>query len=65
MKKLRIFSLKPVNQYSINGDFIREWECARDVSRELGYNYKNISATCSGNQKSHKGFKWAFKENTV
>lgn len=52
---------KPVIQLSQKGEFIREWDCAKDAYRELGFNYKHISSVCLGNRKTANGFKWKFK----
>src|SRR5574343_109866 len=51
---------KMVNQLTLSGDFIRTWLCARDITNELGFNYKNISAACLGKRKTAYGFKWEF-----
>lgn len=39
---------------------IRKWECARDASRELGIDFRNISSCCLGKRQSAGGFKWRF-----
>ena len=52
---------KPILQLDkTTGEVIREWECARDVERELGINFRSISACCLGKLKSAGGFKWKF-----
>ena len=52
---------KPILQIDkTTGEVIRKWECARDVERELGINYQNISACCLGKQNTARGFKWRF-----
>jgi len=52
---------KPVNQYDLNGKFIKEWKSAAEIERVLGYKSENISATCLGKQKSSNYFIWKFK----
>lgn len=52
---------KKVSQYTLDWEFIRIWDCARDITRELGINYKSISVVCLWKQKSTKGF--IFKYN--
>ena len=37
---------KIVNQYDLYGNFIREWSCASDASKELNINYHNIIDCC-------------------
>ena len=52
---------KPVLQLDKQtGMVIREWECARDASRELGIDNASISACCHGKLKSTGGFRWCF-----
>ena len=52
---------KPVIQYDKNDNFIREWENARQVERELGYLPCNIYSCCRGIYKSAYGYKWKYK----
>lgn len=55
-------SLK-VGQYSIDGVLIREWDCIRDILRELGFDNSSISKCCKGKQKTAYGFIWKYKED--
>ncbi|MGW6611834.1 NUMOD1 domain-containing DNA-binding protein, partial [Peribacillus butanolivorans] len=54
---------KPVIQLSLDGDFIKEWESATEVQRELGIHQTNISYVCKGKKKSAGGFLWIYKED--
>ncbi len=51
---------KSVEQYDLNDNLIRTWESAKQADREGGFDYKNISACCTGKKKTHKDFKWKF-----
>jgi hypothetical protein len=51
---------KAVKQLSASGEFIQVWNGARDASKELGINYKNISACANGKRNYAGGFKWQF-----
>lgn len=53
---------KPVLQYSLQGEFIKEWPSASEASRQLGCNRSNINAVCHGQRNCAGGFKWKFKE---
>lgn len=53
-------SAKPVIQMDKNGIFIKEWGCARDAYKELGIEFKNISAVCRGKRGIAGGYKWKF-----
>lgn len=53
---------KPVLQFDLLGNFIREWPSATKVEEELGINHSNISRCCLGYRSSAGGFVWQFKE---
>jgi hypothetical protein len=54
---------KGVNQYSLDGQFVKHWDCIRDA--EKAYKAHHISAVCKGQRETCKGFKWEYevKEN--
>ena len=49
---------KGVNQYTINGAFIKHWNCLSDVERELKIKVTHITACCNGRQKTAGGYTW-------
>lgn len=57
-------SSRRIDQYDMNGNFIKKWDSARDI--EIGLNLSNYSgcsviiACCLGKRKSSKGFIWKF-----
>lgn len=51
---------KTVYQFSIDGQFIREWPSGMEVQRQLGYSQGNIAACCRGEHKTVYGFKWSY-----
>lgn len=54
---------KSINQYSKDGEFIKRWDCIRDIERELGYRHQNIIMCANGKYKSSHGFIWRYKED--
>lgn len=53
---------KPVLQYDLQGNFIKEWEYGKDAYNTLQLsNYDGISACCKGKQKTSEGFIWKYK----
>ena len=50
---------KKVLQFSLDGDFIREWPSTMECRRN-GFNQRNIAACCRGERKSANGFKWQY-----
>lgn len=49
---------KPTLQFSKDGEFIRKWDCARDIQRELGFDEHYISSCCNKRRKTANGFIW-------
>lgn len=54
---------KPVIQYTLKGDFIKEWKSASEVEKQSGIGQSNISLMCRNkrNKKSAGGYIWKFK----
>ena len=67
-KKVSYKKSKPILQYDLDGNFIKEWVNARQINSILGFNYKYISICCLKNQnkndKIYTSMKyiWKFKE---
>lgn len=53
-------SCKAIEQLSLDGEVISTWSGAREAAKELGIEYKNISAVCRGKRTSAGGYKWRF-----
>lgn len=47
-------------QKDLNGNIIRYWHCASDVSRELGYSGHAVRLCCRGVTKTSHGFVWQY-----
>lgn len=52
---------KPVLQLSLSGDLIKEWPSAAECGRN-GFNQGHVWACCNGKEKTHKGFRFMYKE---
>lgn len=54
---------KPVYQYSLNGNFIKEWECLADIRREIGFSSSVLSRCLLKLRKSNNafGFQWFYE----
>lgn len=50
---------KPILQYSLDGEFIREWECAADVGKEVS---ASICNCLKGRKSTAFGYIWRYKE---
>ena len=47
-----------VNQYDLDGKYIKTWECIADAQRF--YNTSHISLCCKGVYKKTKGYIWRY-----
>jgi hypothetical protein len=56
---------KHILQYSINGDYIKEWNSLNEIEENLHINTKSVRDCCCGRQMTAKGFKWKWKEQTI
>ena len=52
---------KPIEQYDLEGNFIKEWDSATQVERDLGFNHSNISKCCLGRYNTAYNYKWKYK----
>lgn len=59
-KKQRKSEMKKINQFTIDGLFITEYQSANDASKATGINQGNISLCCLGKRKTAGGFVWQF-----
>lgn len=55
-------NLKPILQYDLEGNFIKEWEGGAIIKKELGFNPTHIYSCCTGKRKKSCGYIWRFKE---
>lgn len=64
---------KPILQFTLDGDFIKEYSSAAEVQRETNFNKSHVSDAAKGksfkystqkyvNYKQAYGFKWVFKQ---
>ena len=60
-------NIKTVYQFSLDGDFIKEWECASKASAALNIKQQRINACCNLNNKTKTagGFIWSYDRNFV
>ena len=67
MKKgegIAAWQCKPINQYSLNGEYIKTFVSAFDAARSLDIERRNIQAACKNRRKSAGGFIWKFAEES-
>jgi hypothetical protein len=54
---------KPITQYDLKGNFIKDWSSIREASEYLNINRSSISQHLGGKQKTSGGYIWKYKEN--
>ena len=54
----------PVLQYSLDGEFIAEYNSIADAERKLGNNNTHIWDVCNGKRKKANGFIWKYKTSS-
>lgn len=55
---------KSVLQYTLDGELVKEWSCAPQVQRELGFFASNIQACCRGyyGMPTAYGYVWKYAQ---
>lgn len=51
---------KPVLQYTLEGEFVKEWESTAECGRN-GFKQGAVAACCRGERKTHHKFIWKYK----
>jgi len=53
---------KPILQYDLNGNFIREFSCGREVTRVTNICFKGVSRALTNKLKHYRKFLWFYKK---
>lgn len=66
-EETRLKRCKPINQYTLDGEFIRQWPSGTDAARELGLGWSNIlrCANPKTKNKTAGGFIWKYADKSV
>lgn len=48
--------MKKIDQYDINGNFIKTWESISNIEKDLGILGTHISRVCKGKRKTTGGY---------
>lgn len=62
-KSLMNKNAKNVYQYSLDGEFVKEWESAPEAARKLGLKKYGILNSCLGKQNKAYGYIWLYEKN--
>lgn len=53
---------KHIIQYDLEGNFIKEWESAKDIYTTTEFKRDGIANCCKGKTSQYKGYIWKYKE---
>lgn len=56
---------KPVYQYDLEGNFIKEWASAYEAADKLNLQSTSISRCCNLQRNGHGGYMWFFEKKTL
>lgn len=62
-EKLRQLSMKAVDQFDMDGNYIATYASLRNAEKETGVLYQNISSCCRGKSAQARGYIWRYSEN--
>lgn len=52
-----------IRQYTIDGEYIREFNSSMSIQREFGFDRSSIIRVCQGKQNTAYGYKWKYCDN--
>jgi hypothetical protein len=63
-EQLNSIIYRKINQYSLKGEYIKTWNGALEIQKQLGIMSTNITMVCRGykNRKSAGGFMWKYED---
>lgn len=61
----RLKQAKPVNQYTLNGEFIKTWTYMKDAAETLNISRNNICSCCQHKRNNAGGYKWEYANQEV
>lgn len=62
-KKLSESKCFLIDQYDLEGNFIKTWLGMRNIERELGIKNQGICSCCKGKLKTSGGYVWKYNKN--
>lgn len=53
---------KPINQYDLNGNFIKQWHSMKEVKEYYNFGKNSLRNACKRKSGIHKGFIWRYAD---
>lgn len=54
---------KPILQFDLDGNFIKEWPSGNEINRQLHYNANNVTNCCRDKLQTYQNYIWIFKSD--
>lgn len=54
---------RKVNQYDLDGNFIKQWDYVKGIEKELGFDNRTICRCCREKRPTAYGYKWKYADN--
>jgi hypothetical protein len=61
MNKIHLNNKKPIIQYDLKGNIVREWASSSDAGKSLNKRSQSISECCQNKRKTAYGYNWELK----
>lgn len=55
---------RKINQLSLDGDIIKQWESISQIAKKFGIGNSHIIQCCKGERKQAYGFKWQYADSS-
>lgn len=62
IKQMAEKTSKTVFQYTLDGEFVKEWKSLMEIKRSMGFSAGNISLCCNGKYKTSYGYIWRYRQ---
>ena len=59
---IRYSKAKAILQLDLNGNLIKEWNCIREMTRQIGIDHRQVCDCLLGRQRTCHGYRWKYKE---
>ena len=59
------FARRPIYQYTLNEEFVREWNSIGEAARTLNMERASILRCCNGEQERSYWFIWRYKDDVL
>ena len=59
------FKERPVDRYSLNGQYMDSYSSIKEASEKLNINYSSLSAACRNRNKTAGNYIWRYSHDSI